>query len=135
LTLFQNEGYDVYNGGGPPNDPILDGNGDPMQDATGTSFETPLLDGNGDPLLYPDGTPRNKHEWETTVLVYKSNDCSNPNQSQIIEGFARIVMFDVLGPPDKSVEAIVICQVFDSEETRSGGGRYGVKGTIPRLVE
>ena len=135
LTLFQKKGYDVYDGGTPPNDPILDGNDEPMQDATGSGYETPLLDDKGNPLLYPDGTPRNKHEWETTVMVYKSDDCSNPNQSRIIEGFARIVMFDVSGPSDKSIEAIVICQVFDSEETRSGGGRYGVKGTIPSLVE
>ena len=53
--------------------------------------------------LYTDGTPRNLHRWDTTVPVYDRGDCSNPNQSILIVGFANIELKDVLDAPDKLV--------------------------------
>lgn len=135
MTLFQNKGYDVSAQSEPPNPQIEDVSGEPMHDATGHPDAIPLLDADGNPLLYPDGTPRNAHEWETSVVVYDRDDCSNPNQSILVLGFARIVISDVLGPPDKLIRGKVICEYVESEDTRGGGGEYGVKGSIPGLVE
>ena len=126
LTLFQENGYDIKNEiGDYPHEPVGEG-------------DTPIPlfnDDTGERLLYPDGTERNKHEWETTVVVYDSDDCTNPNQSQKILGFARIVMFDVLGAPSKLIRAMVVCKYVDIEDSRGGGGEYGTMGSIPGLVE
>ena len=126
MTLFQENGYDIKNEiGDYPHEPVGEG-------------DTPIPlfnDDTGERLLYPDGTERNKHEWETTVVVYDSDDCTNPNQSQKILGFARIVMFDVLGAPSKLIRAMVVCKYVDIEDSRGGGGEYGTMGSIPGLVE
>ncbi len=120
LTLFQHNGYDVDDDG----NPIPDG-GEPI----------PLLDSDGNQLLYPDGTPRNKHAWDTTVVVYDWDDCSNPNASILIAGFARVLITDVQESPNKTILGTVICDYVDSEDTHGGGGDYGTKGSIPNLVE
>ena len=145
MTAFQNKGYDVS----APDTPILDPNtGNPMTDATGTGLEVPLCesvnggltacsaaDSNGVPATYPDGTPRNMHEWPTTVPVYDRNDCSNPNQTITILGFAYVLVNDVVGPPDKNVRAKVLCNYVEPGDNRGGAGNYGPLGSVPGLVE
>ena len=131
LTLFQNKGCDVDASG----NYILDGGGNPMVDATGTGLEVPLLDSEGNQLLYPDGTPRNKHVWETGVVVYEWTDCGNPNASIPIAGYSTVLITDVLGPPDKMVRGKILCDQFSEYDTRGGGGEFGTKGSIPGLVE
>ena len=120
LTLFQHNGYDVDIEG----NPVSDG-GEPV----------PLYDSDGNRLLYPDGTPRNEHKWDTTVAVYDWDDCSNPNSSIVVAGFARILLTDVQNAPDKTMIGMVLCDYVDSEDTRGGGGEYGTKGSISGLVE
>ena len=71
--------------------------------------------------------------WETTVLVYDRDDCSNPQGSMIVAGFATAIITDVLETPDKIINAKVICE--KAEWGRGSGGNYGTKGTIPGLVE
>ena len=144
LSLFQRKGYDVDASG----NPILDANGNPMHDATGTGQEIELCAKPVETdcavpcdatyttrLYYPDGTARNKHEWPTTVVVYDSGDCSNPNQSILIKGFARVNMNNVCNAPYKLIRGIVECNYVDPEDKRGGGGPYGLKGAIPGLVQ
>ena len=131
LSLFQRNGYDVD----ASDAPILDGDGAPMVDATG-SGGIPLTDPDtGEPLLYPDGTPRNRHHWPTGVVVYDSGDCTNPNQSILIVGYSTVLMTDVLNAPEKLIRGKVLCDNVDQDDSRGGGGDYGVKGSIPGLVE
>jgi len=78
---------------------------------------------------------RRAHEWETTVIVYESNNCSNPNQSLKIVGFAPVTVFNVGNPPNKTVEARIECQIISPDDTRGGGLNLGVFGTLPGLVE
>jgi len=121
LTAFQHLGYDV------------DANGVPV---SSPAQAIPLYGENGTtPLYYPDGTARNRHIWETTVAVYDSNDCSNPNQSIVVEGFARVRITDVQDSPEKTIIGEVICDYVSPEDTRGGGGSFGTKGSIPGLVE
>jgi hypothetical protein len=135
LLLFKREGYDVDLDG----NPILDAAGNPLSDAGGQGI--PLYDQSGARLYYPDasgnqlGTPRNVHKWSTSVLVYEGSDCSNPNQAKRIRGFANVEITDVLGAPEKIIEGKVVCDIVDPEPTRGGGGTFGVKGSIPTLVE
>ena len=132
LSLFQRNGYDIDAGG----NPITNGNGEPMVDATGTGSEVPLFDADsGERLLYPDGTPRNAHNWPTGVVVYERNDCSNPNQSILIVGYSTVLMTDVLSAPEKLIRGKILCDYVDPQESRGGGGEFGVKGSIPGLVE
>ena len=130
-SLFQRKGYDIDING----DPILDANGEPVTDATGMPGAVPLFDSSGVRLLYPDGTPRNQHEWETTVVVYDREDCSNPNQAIIIAGFAPVTIQEVLPAPDKSIKGIVECFKVSPDNVRGGGGPFGIVGPIPNLVE
>jgi hypothetical protein len=159
LTLFQQEGCDVDVNGDflplgstedncspqvadpvplpdPRTDP-LPGAGEPValyeRDAAGNL----ILDADGNPqrLLYPDGTPRNRHKWRTGTVVYDSADCSNPNQTLDIVGFAEVELTDVLDAPDKLVRGRVKCNYVGSGADRGGGGRYGKKGSIPGLVQ
>jgi Flp pilus assembly protein TadG len=131
LSRFQRDGYDVDAAG----DVITNGNGESLHDATGTGSEVPLFDADGNQLLYPDGTPRNKHIWETLVVVYRWDNCDNPNTLIEIAGYSTVLITDVLGPPDKLIRGQVMCDRFSDGDTRGGGGNYGVKGTIPGLVE
>ena len=73
-------------------------------------------------------------EWETAVVVYDRDDCSNPNQTITIVGFATAIIREVTCPPDeKLIQAEVICENVDWG--RGGGGNYGTMGSIPGLVE
>jgi Flp pilus assembly protein TadG len=73
------------------------------------------------------------NEWPVRVVVYDRNDCSNPNQSIAIAGYANAVITEVLGPPTQTIRARVECNQFGSG--RSTGTNFGVKGTIPGLVQ
>lgn len=110
-------------------------------DEDGKSYPTEAvalyeLDNQGDSVRgeYTDGTLRNHHKWETGVPVYDRDDCSNPNQSILIVGFAPIELRDVLNSPDKLVRGTVKCDHIDPFPTRGGGGEYGIKGSVPGLV-
>ena len=97
-------------------------------------------DSDGNPLKYPDEdeTERNAHVWITTIVVYKSEDCANPNQSIAIQGYATILLTDVIGPPvysDKLIQGTILCNYVTPSNTRGGGGKYGTLGPIPGLVE
>jgi hypothetical protein len=75
-------------------------------------------------------------EWETNVVVYDWPDCSNPNDTILIVGFATTIVTNVLCPDyddAQEITAIVICD--NLEPGRGGGGNYGTMGTIPGLVE
>ena len=136
LTLFQHRGYDVYEDG----TPILGPDGEPLVYAGEDGV--PLNDAEGNRLYYPDypdgttpGPPRNKHVWTTTVAVYDLDTCDNPNTSIGIGGYATVTITDVLGPPDKLIEGVVVCEIVVSEDNRGGGGKYGTNSPIPNLVE
>ena len=149
LSLFQRKGYDVDING----DPILDANGNPMTDAgaagvplcenvnynsqTNPTCSVPCDETNTTRLYYDaDNTmPRNLHEWPTSVPVYDSGSCENPNQDILIVGFARIKMDDVCNAPAKIIRAVVECSYVEPTDNRGGGGSYGVLGPIPGLVE
>lgn len=116
---------------------ILGDNGEPLKDATGHVDAIPLLKNDGTPMYYSDGvTPRNFRVWDTYVVVYDWDDCSNPNKSIAASGFAQIRMTDVLSPPDgQSIVGQVICNYIDPDENRGGGGEFGLMGSVPGLVE
>lgn len=137
LSLFQRKGSDVDING----DWIYDAFGNQIQFATEEQGGVPLFESDGvPPLLYPDGTPRSKHAWETGVVVYAPTDgsepnCDNVNQEQMIVGFARVKLTDVLGPPDKLIVGFIECDSFDQADSRGGGGEaFGLMGSIPGLV-
>ena len=95
------------------------------------------LDKHGDPLEqgeYPDGTKRNLHLWPTTVVVYDWDDCSNPNTSIRIVGFATILMTNV-DTQDKRIEGEILCEEVEEQPSHGGGGAYGTFGPIPSLVQ
>ena len=99
---------------------------------------SPRLDEKGIPLEqaeYPDGTLRNQHRWETSVAVYGWDTCDNPNTSITIVGYTKIAMTNVQTAPEKRIEGEIMCDLFSDFDTRGGGGEFGVKGTIPGLVE
>ena len=150
LSLFQRKGYDVYIGADGKTYPILDADGNQVHApvplcqnttyAPGTSScSVPCDESNTTRLYYSDGTPRNLHEWPTTIVVYENDDgsadCSNPNQAKPIVGFARIKLDDVCNSPDKIIRGIVECNYVEPTDNRGGGGSYGVMGPIPGLVE
>jgi Flp pilus assembly protein TadG len=147
LTLFQNKGYDVAlsdveninNIDSTPPPAAMDGGNPvpfliPADDGYENTKHLYEPDGITD-LLYPDGNPRNVHIWDTYVAVYESNGCSNPNQTKELIGFAEIRLTDILGPPDKLLEGTLLCNGVDSNDNRGGGGSFGLKGSIPGLVE
>lgn len=72
--------------------------------------------------------------WETTVAVYAANDCANPSGEIGIVGFTKVIITNVLAPPDgQQIDATIICEKF--EEGRGGGTNLGVYGSIPNLVQ
>ncbi|MBP1739914.1 MAG: hypothetical protein H6Q48_2207, partial [Deltaproteobacteria bacterium] len=143
LLLFMLKGYDTQADGITPALTTTDaeGNDVPVVGALpdGTSGTVPLLYDDGTRAYYPDGkknpTPRNKHLWETSVVVYDWEDCSNPNTSIVIVGYTKIALTNVIDAPEKRVEGKISCDLFSNFETRGGGGNFGLKGTIPGLVE
>ena len=45
------------------------------------------------------------------------------------------MLTDVLDAPDKFVQGQVMCNLYDDDDIRGGGGGFGIKGSIPGLVE
>lgn len=138
LELFRRHGYDVdedwnYLLSDPENPDSW------IHQASEEQGAVPLMgvDNKGNPiqLTYPNGDLRNMHKWETTLPVYHRNDCSNPNQTILIVGFAQIELRDVLNAPDKLVKGIVKCNYVSEFPSRGGGGDFGTKGSIPGLVK
>ena len=66
--------------------------------------------------------------------MYDRGDCTNPNQSILIVGFAQVELTNVVNSPDKLVRGKVLCNLTSPEDNRGGGGEYGLKGPIPGLV-
>lgn len=139
LSLFQRKGYDTLRDlETPANEgqevpiaedglPLYDEYGEPRTDEkTGVPLEQ---------AEYPDGTPRNLHRWDTSVAVYGWDSCDNPNTSITIVGYTKIAMTNVQTAPEKRIEGEIMCDLFSEFNTRGGGGEFGVKGTIPGLVE
>lgn len=132
MTDFQLHGYDVDING-----ERIDSS-DPLAD----SRRIPLLDSNGVQLRYPpcsgaggcNGDLRYKHAWDTTVVVYDSDDCT-PNGSIPVKGFVQVQVIDVGQPSNKTVAARINCDYVDPEPSRGGGGEFGRLGSIPGLVE
>ena len=73
-------------------------------------------------------------EWTTFVVVYESNDCSNPSGLTTIVGFAPVVVTDVQPAPDHTIQAHVECDAVEPN-TRGGGSNFGSLGSIPGLVK
>ncbi len=71
--------------------------------------------------------------WTTTVVVYDSGDCTNPNQDLRVAGFATVQITGVLPAPDKQIIGKILCDYV--EAGRGGGGQYGTLGSIPNLVQ
>jgi Flp pilus assembly protein TadG len=71
--------------------------------------------------------------WCADVVVYDRDDCSNPNKSITIVGFAPVVITGILGPPKKTIEGRVLCD--KAVLSRGGGKYYGIRSSIPGLVE
>jgi hypothetical protein len=44
-------------------------------------------------------------------------------------------MTNVQNAPAKRIEGKILCDLFSNSSTRGGGGNFGLKGTIPGLVE
>jgi hypothetical protein len=90
---------------------------------------------NGQPDL---NKPRNRHVWDTYVIVYNWNDCANPNTAIDIVGFTPIKITDVWdagGNDGKTIRGMVTCDQIHPDDRRGGGAELGVKGSIPGLVE
>jgi hypothetical protein len=70
--------------------------------------------------------------WTTMVVIYKDDDCGwNPNKPFNIVGFTTITISDIVCPGPKLI-AKAVCDV---EPFRGGGSTFGVKGSIPGLVQ
>lgn len=75
-------------------------------------------------------------QWTTNVVVYDWPDCSNPNTTILIVGFATTIVTDVLCSERDGAQEITATVICDNlEPGRGGGGNYGTMGTIPGLVE
>ena len=81
-----------------------------------------------------EGEHEGASNWCADVVVYDWDDCSNPNKSITIVGFAPVVITGIYGPPQNTIEARVLC---DKVVLADGGGGeyYGELGSIPKLVE
>jgi hypothetical protein len=145
MTLFQIKGYDVKIDGENEWAPILDENGEPVNYATEAQGAIVLYDDDGiTPLYYPDFVEgqlvdgntieRHRHAWQTTVVIYDSDDCAPSGDIKII-GFMRIELREVGGPSDKTVKGVVLCDQYTISHGGGSGGSLGVKGTIPHLVK
>jgi Flp pilus assembly protein TadG len=72
--------------------------------------------------------------WRVTIPVYKDNDCSNPNGSELIVGFARARIYDIKDAPTKIVSANVECGVLDGG-IGNGPNDYGTLVGIPGMIQ
>jgi len=71
--------------------------------------------------------------WTTTVPVYDWLDCSNPNTTIQIVGFATVTITTVETAPEKTIMGTILC--LKVEGGRGGGGDFGTMGSIPNLVQ
>jgi Flp pilus assembly protein TadG len=71
--------------------------------------------------------------WTTKVVVCDSDTCANPNQDQLVIGFATVRITNVVGAPNPTIQGEVLCDFVDPG--RGSGGEYGTKGSIPGLVQ
>jgi Flp pilus assembly protein TadG len=122
--------------------PMFGGDGDAI---AYDGDDGPAVDEEGDPLYIPDtdppekypdlinGVTMGKYVWETFVLVHADPCSDNPNQSIKIIGAAKTYVTKMIGPPDKTIEAVVICNLI--EFGRGSGDPYGTLGSIPHLVQ
>jgi Flp pilus assembly protein TadG len=76
---------------------------------------------------FPDGV------WKVGLPVYESDDCSNPHGETSTAGFTTAIITEVLETPDKTINAIVVCD--EIIQGHGGGGYFGTLGTIPGLVQ
>ena len=83
--------------------------------------------------LYNERKDPGTGEWKTFVVVYDRDDCSNPNQTIKIIGFATAIITNVEGPPNKIVRGRLECNLV--ETGRGGGAQYGTLGSLPGLVQ
>ncbi|MFH2011514.1 MAG: pilus assembly protein TadG-related protein [Pseudomonadota bacterium] len=74
------------------------------------------------------------NSWTTMVVVYDSNDCSNPSGWTTIVGFAVVKIDNVIGAPTNKIQATIQCDIITSE-VQGGGVYYGAKADTPNLVE
>ena len=138
LLAFKNKGYDVMDDSGQPI---------PLCAKSSSAGSAPCDAVNTEPLYYPeeynkqplDERKRYVHEWPTTVIVYESVDCANPNQDRKVVGFARVIIDDVVdaggGKDSKIIRARVTCDYVDEHDSRGGGAEFSIKGSIPNLVQ
>lgn len=129
---FQIHGYDVDSNGDriDPGDPLADSKRIPLFDVSGVQMRYPPCSG----ASGCSGELRYKHAWDTTVVVYDSDDCT-PNGAIPVEGFVQVQIIDVGQPSNKIVAARIDCDYVDTEANRGGGGNFGLLGSIPGLVE
>lgn len=134
MTAFENNGHDTsfqYDPNDPNNIPTQADQGAPLYDTDGvTQLRYPPCSGGSG----CSGPPRYSHEWPTTVVVYKSSDCTPSGPIQVA-GFARVVVYDVGQPSNKTIAARIDCDFVTPQPDRGGGGEFGEKGSIPQLVE
>lgn len=76
---------------------------------------------------FPDGV------WKVTVPVYARDDCSNPQNNIPIAGFTTAVITEVLETPEKTINAIVVCD--EIIPGYGGCGYFGSLSSISGLVE
>ena len=72
-------------------------------------------------------------EMNATVAVYESGDCSNPSGALDVVGFASIIITDVIGPPTKTIDGIVKCNIIEAGS--GGGGEFGTSSISVGLVD
>ena len=72
-------------------------------------------------------------EMNATVAVYEAGDCSNPSGALAVVGFASVIITDVVGPPAKTIEGHVKCNIVEAGS--GGGGEFGTSSISVGLVD
>jgi len=149
LMLFQRHGCATTAGAAPEDREYLTSGDDTCIDwmeVQSHPYRVPWMELNNQgvevPTYYPDplhpnqddlSAPRFYHMWETSVPVYSRDDCTNPNQSEMVLGFTTVIITDV-NQSTQQIDGVVVCDRVSPEDNRGGGGEYGTKGSIPGLV-
>jgi hypothetical protein len=71
-------------------------------------------------------------QFEATLPVYDRADCSNPSGPLEIAGFASVTITGVQGPPEKTIDAVVRCEIIAAG--LGGGEDFGTRSTTAGLV-
>ena len=137
---FRDLGYDVDGQGKQITDPDTD---EPLFGALPDEFPgtVAMKSAEGERLNYEkrhplDPTePRNRHVWETKVLVYAASGCDNANQSRRTVGFARVDITDVQVQPNNTIVGTITCDEVSEEPASGSGPGFGTFGNIPKLVQ